>query len=257
MYPPYQCLGTGHGVGAEAVFRLEIDPELLLLQGFFHGIGYFLFPYKLLPEGITVEGKVLTVLSFDRVGGQKGPVSDLLGADGPVRYFVNTPLHDHVREASPVTLLKNPSVGNFLLPGLEAQEAVRTVTAADGLRSGRLFKFPCRLLQQFIAPCDAVGIVVKLEVLDIEGDDGVLPIPLKSFVDQPAEVILSVETCEPVVHQLVCDRGGIPELYYACYPVKNYLRSVGLRDEIGGTVGEGHHLILLTAALCHDYHRDE
>ena len=65
MYPPYQCLGTGHGVCAEAVFRLEIDPELLLLQGFFHGIGYFLFPYKLLPEGITVEGKVLTVLSFD------------------------------------------------------------------------------------------------------------------------------------------------------------------------------------------------
>ena len=201
MDPAHQCLGTGDAAVLQAVFRLEVHHEFLVLEGRLHGIGDGLLPKQPGPERVVVDRQELIVFSLDAAHSQKHPVAHLLHLDGPVGDLVNAPAEHHL-VVQHLRLQILPLAGEPLGADLlEEHKPIRVEPAAEAVLPRHAPEDVGDCQQQPVALPDTEGIIEQLEIFHIYANDAVVlvRVGIQTLPQLAVEEFLGIDPREPVV----------------------------------------------------------
>ena len=122
------------------------------------------------------------------------------------------------------------------------------------------FRNSCgKLFQQPVTGGNAEGIVVELKIDDVGADNVVLLVRVahKDLLGFLEEEFLAVQPGQPVILELVDHGSSLLKVENAGNPVENYLRTVGLGNEVRSAVRQGGDFSVLAAGLGHYNHRNQ
>ena len=232
VLPAHQGLSAAGAAVRQTVFGLEVDQELLFLDGPAHIADDLLFGLELPFHGVVEVGRVGQGPPPAFLGGDGGPAEHALGIHGPVHDGVvpHVAFHDEVLPADGQAVLQDVAVRfeAFFVPGDHHAEHVGVDAAVHraGVFPRQLGDHPAQVVQKPV-PLDLPEEgVEQAEALDVEmaHDEGLVGVGSQ--------------------HRLGSGEGHAPVIQAGEAVVAGVVAEL-LEEEVIGEVPHGHHHELL------------
>ena len=97
LCPPHQHFRSTDPVVLQAVLRLQVKDEFLLVQRMPHMVDNLLFPHDVFPHLIHIERIVFDVIAFALLGSQIRPVIHRINGEIPLPDHIDSDCRHHIK----------------------------------------------------------------------------------------------------------------------------------------------------------------